>query len=244
MNGDLKKKLAIAGVIAPFVFIIFFIVVLITPLFVLGIIDIDSGSSSSGGYAYSGYSSTTTNTGYWWPIGSDETTTVDGKVFAMGNPSSVNITAYFNGNDSVHNGHHGGIDIGAVINKENVIATKDGTVIYPDVNDNVSIGTCDYYGTKANCNSYGNYVMIDHGDGLISLYGHLYQNSITVRKGDYVKQGQVIAKSGSSGNSTGGHLHFEIRINGKATNPLEYISNDDPRPGKVIRNNHDTEDLQ
>ena len=86
--------------------------------------------------------------------------------------------------------------------------------------------------------------MIDHGDGLISLYGHLYQNSITVRKGDYVKQGQVIAKSGSSGNSTGGHLHFEVRINGNKVDPLEYVSVDNPRPGRVVKNNRGTEELQ
>lgn len=233
MNESLKKKLVIAGIISPFIFIIFFIVIIFVPVaYVLGIFDF-GGGTTSGGIAYDGYVPTSNNTGYWWPIGSRETSTINGKIFAVGNPSSVNITAYFNGNDSVHNGHHGGIDIGAGINEENVIATKDGTIIYPDVNDNVSIGTCDYYGTKANCNSYGNYVMIDHGDGSISLYGHLYQNSITVRKGDSVKQGQVIAKSGSSGNSTGGHLHFEIRINGKATNPLEYVSTDNTRPGRI-----------
>lgn len=237
MNGDLKKKLIIAGALSPLIFIIFFIVILITPLFVLGIIDLDSGSSSSGGYAYSGYSSTTTNTGYWWPIGSDETTTVDGKLFATGDPSSIVITAWFAGNDEVHNGAHGAIDISAVVGKENVISVKDGIVLYPDASDNISIGTCDYYGTGSNCSGYGNYVMIDHGDGVVTLYGHLYENSITVRKGEHVKQGQVIAKSGSSGNSTGGHLHFEVRINGNKVDPLEYVSVDNPRPSNSKKKN-------
>lgn len=235
MSGDLKKKLFIAGAIAPFVFIILFIVIIFAPLFVLGIIDVDGGSNSSG-YAYSDYVSTTDNTGYWWPIGSDETTTIDGKEFATGNPSSTTITAWFAGNDSVHSGAHGAIDISAVVGKENVIAVKDGVVIYPDVDDNISIGTCTNFPNGANCKSYGNYVMIDHGDGTLSLYGHLYENSITVRRGDKVKQGQVIAKSGSSGRSTGGHLHFEMRINGNKVDPLEYISVEKPRANNKNRN--------
>lgn len=242
MDEKVKKWLVIAGAISPFVFIIFFIVIIVTPLVVLGIIDTGSGGSSSG-YAYDGYSSTSDNTGYYWPIGSSETTTVNGKTVAVGAPSATTITAWFAGNDAVHSGYHGAIDIAAVVGRENVIATKSGTVLYPDVNDNVSIGTCDYYGTKANCHSYGNYVMIDHGDGIISLYGHLYANSITVKKGDFVMQGQVIAKSGSSGNSTGGHLHFEIRINGDRTDPLEFVSVSNPRPSKM-KDNLITEEIQ
>lgn len=243
MNGDMKKKLVIAGAISPFIFIIFFIVIIFVPVgLVLGIIDFDGGSSSNS-YAYEGYSSTSDNTGYYWPIGSSETTTVNGKEFATGSPSATTITAWFAGNDSVHSGAHGAIDIAAVVGQENVIATKSGTVLYPDVNDNISIGTCTNFPYGANCKSYGNYVMIDHGDGIISLYGHLYANSITVKKGDYVMQGQVIAKSGSSGNSTGGHLHFEIRINGNKSDPLEYVSVDKPRPSKV-NGNMNREELQ
>ncbi len=242
MNGELKKKLVIAGAISPFIFIIFFIVILITPLFVLGIIDIDDiGNNSSNSYAYEGYVSTSDNTGYWWPIGSRETTTVNGKEFATGNPSSTYLTAYFNGNDNVHNGRHSGVDISAVINTENVIATKDGKVIYPYNDSNISIGTCDYYGTKANCNSYGNYVKIEHSDGAVSLYGHMYANTITVRAGDYVKQGQVLGKSGSSGNSTGGHLHFEIRIDGIPVNPLDYINSNNSRPREINKTNRKEE---
>ena len=72
---------------------------------------------------------------------------------------------------------------------------------------------------------YGNYVIIQHTDGNYTLYGHLYQNSITVVAGDSVRQGQVIGKMGSSGQSTGPHLHFEVRTCpsfGCTTNPLDY----------------------
>ena len=65
--------------------------------------------------------------------------------------------------------------------------------------------------------------MIQHADGNISLYAHLYENSITVSAGDQVGQGQVIGKMGSSGRSTGTHLHFEIRVNGIAQNPQNYV---------------------
>ena len=238
MNGDLKKKLIIAGAISPLIFVIFFIVILITLLIVLGIIDVGGGSSSSG-YAYSDYVSTTDNTGYWWPIGSRETTTVNGKLFAAGSPGSTNITAYFNGNDDVHNGRHSGIDIGAGINVENIIAVKDGKVTYPYENSNISIGTCP---NVDNCSGYGNYVIIEHNDGSSTLYGHMYENSITVRNGDIVKQGQVIGKSGSSGRSTGGHLHFEIRIGGSPVNPLDYVSSDNPRLNNVKKNNRNGEE--
>ena len=248
MNGDLKKKLIIAGALSPLIFIIFFIVILITPLFVLGIIDLDSGSSSSGGYAYSGYSSTTTNTGYWWPIGSDETTTVDGRLFATGDSVNSFITSDFGYRESpIYGGEefHNGIDISSDaggLGTINIIATKDGTVIYPGEGDPTD---CPYSGGASSCGGgFGNYVMIDHGDGLISLYGHMHENTVTVKRGDTVKQGQVIGKMGSSGSSDGMHLHFTIKSGGNAVNPLEYVSQADPRPGRIVKNNRGTEELQ
>ena len=63
--------------------------------------------------------------------------------------------------------------------------------------------------------------MVYHGDGITTLYGHGQQ--VLTQNGAEVKQGDVIMQTGSTGNSTGPHLHFEIRINGSTTNPLNYV---------------------
>jgi murein DD-endopeptidase MepM/ murein hydrolase activator NlpD len=68
---------------------------------------------------------------------------------------------------------------------------------------------------------YGNYVIIAHGSGVLSLYGHLLATDVKV--GDRVARGQRIGREGSSGLSTGPHLHFEIRFNGQAVNPMRYL---------------------
>ena len=69
---------------------------------------------------------------------------------------------------------------------------------------------------------YGNYVLIKHAEGFETLYGHLY--IIRVKNKQHVKQGQIIALSGNTGRSTGPHLHFEIRKNGKNVNPIHYLN--------------------
>ena len=75
--------------------------------------------------------------------------------------------------------------------------------------------------SKYNAGGYGYYVMIDHGNGLSTLYGHCSQ--LLARVGQTVQAGDIIALSGSTGRSTGPHLHFEVRINGERTNPRAYL---------------------
>lgn len=69
--------------------------------------------------------------------------------------------------------------------------------------------------------SYGNYVLLDHGNGYHTLYAHA--SKLYVKAGDYVEQGQTIAAVGTTGTSTGNHLHFEVRINGEKVDPMKYV---------------------
>ena len=101
---------------------------------------------------------------------------------------------------------HSGIDIAAngVAGKD-IVAAGSGTV------ESVS------YSGKG----YGNHLIINHGNGIKTLYAHC--QSISVKQGDKVKKGDVIAKVGTTGDSTGNHLHFEVRVNGTAQNPTKYV---------------------
>jgi murein DD-endopeptidase MepM/ murein hydrolase activator NlpD len=100
--------------------------------------------------------------------------------------------------------HHQGVDYPAA-NGTPILATANGTI------------------TQAGYNGgYGNLVEIDHGQGYTSKYGHASQ--ILVRVGQQVKKGQVIALVGSTGYSTGPHLHFEIAQHGQAFNPLAFMT--------------------
>ena len=185
-----------------------------------------------------GTSSSCDGNSYWWPIGSAETTTENGVTFASGDPVYSELTAYFAGNDTVHNGNHGAIDIsnGLGIGGTNIIAAKDGVVIYPTDASQTGYADNGYVG-NTDGGGFGNYVVIEHSDGNYTYYAHMAQNSITVLAGDTVKQGQVIGKMGDSGSSTGTHLHFEVRAGGNTqanrVDPLDYVSIDDPRPGCV-----------
>ena len=122
-------------------------------------------------------------------------------------PSSSRITSGFGGRESPTEGassNHQGIDIGAPTGR-NIVAAADGTV---------TISTYSY--------SAGNYIMLNHGGGVSTVYMHCSQ--LLVSAGDTVKQGQVIAKVGSTGYSTGPHLHFGVRLNGSYVNPAKYVS--------------------
>lgn len=101
---------------------------------------------------------------------------------------------------------HTGIDIAGVGRGANIYASAAGTVVR----------------VRWNTSGYGYHLMIDHGGGIQTLYAHC--SNMYVKVGQYVNQGDVIAAVGSTGNSTGPHLHFEIRINGQYVNALNYIS--------------------
>lgn len=98
---------------------------------------------------------------------------------------------------------HPGIDI-ANSPGTAIMATADGTVIMSG-----------WYG------GYGKCIQIDHGYGIVTLYGH--NSQLAVEVGETVKKGEVIAYMGSTGASTGSHLHYEIRVNGTAINPANYL---------------------
>ncbi len=108
--------------------------------------------------------------------------------------------------------YHGAVDFGTSgISGQPVYAVKSGTVLL----------------TQALTTSYGNYIIINHHDGTYTLYAHGQAGSICVSPGQTVSQGQQIMKVGSTGNSTGAHLHFEVRVSpggyNNRVNPLSYL---------------------
>ena len=121
-------------------------------------------------------------------------------------PTSGRISSYFGGRKSpggIGSTNHKGIDI----------AVPRGTPIYA-----ADGGTVTYAGWMS---GYGYLVQIDHGNGYVTRYGH--NSSLTVSVGQHVYKGQQVARAGSTGNSTGNHCHFEVRYNGVAKNPLNYL---------------------
>ena len=99
---------------------------------------------------------------------------------------------------------HSGLDIGNATYGSPVVAAADGVVTYAG-----------WLG------GYGNCVMLNHGNGLVTLYGHGQKIITELHK--KVKKGDLIMEGGSTGNSTGPHLHFEVRVNGSCVNPLNYV---------------------
>ena len=114
-------------------------------------------------------------------------------------PVKGRVTSYFGWR---WGSFHSGVDIAAATGTP-VLAADNGMVSYAGWNG-----------------GYGRLVLIDHGNGMVTAYAHLSSYAVSV--GDRVEKGQVIGYVGSSGNSTGPHLHFEVRVNGVAVNPLDY----------------------
>lgn len=154
-----------------------------------------NSSSSSGGSSNTNYPSS--SSGYTWPC-----------------PGFYYLSSEWNEDRGSYN--HGAIDIaGSGIMWSDVVAAASGTVIFVS-------NTCTHnYGKNYSCGcggGYGNYIMIDHGNGKSTVYAHL--SSVTVSSGQQVSAGQVIGYVGSTGESTGPHLHFETRYYGEKYNPM------------------------
>ena len=118
-------------------------------------------------------------------------------------PVSGRISSRYGVSSRLRKSKHTGLDI----------ATPKGTPIKVVAEGKV---TCASYK-----GAYGNLVKVDHGNGLETWYAHTSKMYVSV--GKQVKAGEVIAAVGSTGNSTGNHLHLEIRINGKHVNPQDYL---------------------
>ncbi|MBQ8798830.1 MAG: peptidoglycan DD-metalloendopeptidase family protein [Lachnospiraceae bacterium] len=137
-------------------------------------------------------------------LGLTDETSIDNMIWPF--PGDPNIYSYFGNRISPITGkkeYHSGIDIGGAYGAD-IVASLAGKVIKSTW-------------TAMN----GNHVVIDHGNGVQTYY--LHASKLLVKAGDYVKQGQVIMKCGSTGWSTGPHLHFTIRINGTPVDPCKYV---------------------
>lgn len=118
-------------------------------------------------------------------------------------PVSGTITSRFGARSNIRSSSHTGLDI----------AAPTGTPVKA-----AASGTVTFSGWKG---SYGNMIVISHGNGVQTYYGHC--SKLYAKNGQTVSQGDVVATVGSTGNSTGPHLHLEIRVNGTAYNPQNYI---------------------
>lgn len=228
----LKTKLIIVGIIASIVLFILIIIVLTMPLFMFFFFENGNGNSGSSTTDFT-YIETNSKENYWWPVGGSQISTYNEKEFATGAPTATTITSSFGYRDLDGDGqqeYHSGVDI-SDSGEHYIIAVSNGVVVevvdnkekYDLQNEICKNGTLD---------SYGNYVLIEHSNGTKTRYAHLKIGTITVSVGDEVKQGQIIASMGTSGCSTGVHLHFEVRnaIDNQAFDPNIYISVNDTRP--------------
>lgn len=137
---------------------------------------------------------------------SSTTSKYTGGVFTWPCPGNYRISSYYGYriHPILHTRKlHTGLDIPATTGTP-IVAAADGTVIMSK-----------YY------SGYGNCIMVDHGGGLVSVYGHC--SALKASVGQSVTRGQTIALVGSTGQSTGPHLHFEVRVNGQRTSPLAYL---------------------
>lgn len=124
-------------------------------------------------------------------------------------PGYRGISSYFGWRFN-NSDFHTGVDFtGAGVNGKTVVASNSGVVAFTKT-------------TFVPGQGYGKYLIIDHGGGYSTLYAHL--SAIHVSVGDYVSKGKAIAAVGSTGWSTGPHLHFEVRVDGVAQNPLNYLA--------------------
>ena len=142
--------------------------------------------------------------------GKEPTTNPGGYICPVPTAYSTITTGLYYGPPS--NAYHGAVDFGSHgINGQPVYAVKSGTVTL----------------TQALNYSYGNYVIINHHDGTYTLYAHGQAGSICVSQGQKVEQGQQIMRVGSTGNSSGPHLHFEVRVApggyNNRVNPMNYL---------------------
>ena len=152
-----------------------------------------------------------------------------GYIFPVAGLSKANIN---NKSYPSYSGHTG-VDVNINVVGKSVVAVKDGTV----VTSKAITGSIKNYDSNGkyvgSYSSYGEYVIINHHDGTMTLYAHMKPGSRKVSVGDKVKQGQVIGIVGNTGNCLprptpsrplqGTHLHFEVRISGKPVNPLPYL---------------------
>ena len=152
-----------------------------------------------------------------------------GYIFPVAGLSKANIN---NKSYPSYSGHTG-VDVNINVIGKNVVAVKSGTVTI----SKAIKGSIKNYDSNGNYvgsySSYGEYIVINHHDGTMTLYGHMKPSSRRVSVGETVKQGQVIGIVGNTGNCLprptpssplrGTHLHFEVRVNGSPVNPLPYL---------------------